>query len=94
MKSKIFLNVLINLRLSKHWKEYHLNQFDQFTYNARTYGFNGASKEDIIRKGLSFNPLCISNGPTQYNKNLIRFDKKNEILGFVTGYNTAIENMK
>tara|TARA_R110000822_G_C15073701_1_gene468904 strand:- start:344 stop:631 length:288 start_codon:yes stop_codon:yes gene_type:complete len=94
MKSQIFLNVFINLRISKEDKEYYHYQFNEFVFNARAYGFNGASKEDIIKKGLSFNPLCISNGSTQYDKNLKRFEKKNELLGFVVGYNTAIQKMK
>lgn len=94
MKSKIFLNVFINLRISKEDKEYYHYQFNEFVFNAREYGFNGATKEDIIKKGLSFNPLCISNGPTQYKFNLKRFEKKNEILGFVVGYNSAIQLMK
>jgi hypothetical protein len=94
MKSKIYSNVFINLRISKEYKDYYHHEINEFVFNARTYGLNGATKEEIRKKGLSFNPFCITNGSTQYNYNLKRFNKKNEVLGFIVGFNNAIEQMK
>ena len=50
------------------------------------------SKEMIKKRGVCFNQYSINNGYNQFCRDIKRFNSKEEMLGFVIGYNEAINN--
>ena len=82
----------INFILRGNDKYYYANQCYKFTQNLLKYGFNGfrtATKEEVKEKGICFNKYSINLGCNQYGNDLKRFNSKDEMLGFVIGYNEA-----
>ena len=79
----------INIRLTCNNKYYYANQCYRFTKHILENGFNNIDKKEIQEHGISFNKYSINNGYSQYHNDLKRFNSKDEMLGFVIGYNTA-----
>mgnify|MGYP000692691071 FL=1 len=79
----------INIRLTCNNKYYYANQCYRFTKHILENGFNNFDKDEIKKHGISFNKYSINNGYSQYHNDLKRFNSKDEMLGFVIGYNTA-----
>ena len=48
--------------------------------------------ELIEKDGVCFNQYSINNGYNQYCRDMKRFNSKDELLGFVVGYNQAIQD--
>ena len=64
-----------------------------FEAHVLKHGFGHISAELIEKeKGINFNEYSINTGFNQYSRDLKRFNSKQEMLGFVIGYNMAIEN--
>ena len=87
----------INFSLKKDNKYYLAAQCHQFTKNLLKHGYNGfnnATKEEIEKEGVCFNKYSINVGYSQYCKDLKRFNSKEEMFGFVIGYNEAVNNSK
>ena len=82
----------INVILRGYNKYYYANQCAEFTKNVMKYGYGHIKKADIIKNGVCFNQYSINNGYNQYCRDMKRFNSKEEMLGFVIGYNQAIEN--
>ena len=83
----------INFRLTGNNKYYYANQCAIFETHVLKNGFGHISAKLIEKeKGINFNQYSINTGFNQYSRDLKRFNNKNELLGFVVGYNTAIEN--
>ena len=57
-------------------------------------GYGRIKKEEIQKEGISFNNYSINVGYNQYGNDIKRFNSKQELLGFVIGYNTAMSNSK
>ena len=83
----------INVVLTGYEKYYYANQCAAFTKNVMKYGYGHIKKADIIKNGVCFNKYSINNGYNQYCRDIKRFNSKQEMLGFVVGYNQAIVNM-
>tara|TARA_R100001015_G_scaffold11219_1_gene4624 strand:- start:324 stop:713 length:390 start_codon:yes stop_codon:yes gene_type:complete len=79
----------INFRLTCNNKYYYANQCYKFTKHILENGFDNINKDEIKKHGISFNKYSINNGYSQYHNDLKRFNNKDELLGFVIGYNTA-----
>ena len=80
----------INIVLRGDNKYYYANQCAKFTKYVTENGFDKwITKEDIAEHGVCFNKYSINNGYNQYCRNIKRFDSKDEMLGFVIGYNMA-----
>tara|TARA_R100000656_G_scaffold80590_1_gene59019 strand:+ start:274 stop:666 length:393 start_codon:yes stop_codon:yes gene_type:complete len=82
----------INFILRGNDKYYYANQCYEFTQNLLKYGFNGfhtATKEEVKEKGICFNKYSINLGYNEYCQDLKRFNSRDEMLGFVIGYNEA-----
>ena len=82
----------INIILRGNDKYYYANQCYKFTQNLLKYGFNGfrkATKKEVKENGISFNKYSINLGRNQYGNDLKRFNSRDEMLGFVIGYNEA-----
>ena len=87
----------INFRLSGNNKYYYANQCRIFKEYLEKYGFNGFkhySAQDIKDKGISFNEYSINLGYNQYCADIKRFNNKQELLGFVIGYNEALQGLR
>ena len=87
----------INFRLSGNNKYYYANQCRIFKEYLEKYGFNGFnhySAQEIKEKGVSFNEYSINLGYNQYCADIKRFNNKQELLGFVIGYNEALQGLK
>ena len=87
----------VNFRLSGNNKYYYANQCRIFKDYLEKYGFNGFhhySTEEIKDKGISFNEYSINLGYSQYGADIKRFNNKQELLGFVIGYNEALQGLK
>jgi hypothetical protein len=82
----------INFTLKGQNKYYYANQCKQFENNLKKYGYGHIKKEDILKDGVCFNNYSINNGYNQYCRNIKRFNNKEELLGFVVGYNQSIFN--
>jgi exopolyphosphatase/pppGpp-phosphohydrolase len=82
----------VNVRLSGDNKYYHANQCALFIRNVQKYGFGHITQHDIYKNGVCFNEYSINNGYNQYCRDMKRFSNKQEMLGFVIGYNQAIEH--
>jgi hypothetical protein len=84
----------INFQLRGKNKYYYANQCSLFIDYVNRYGFNNnISKEAIKENGISFNKYSINNGNSPYHNDLKRFNSKEEMLGFVIGFNEAIHNL-
>lgn len=84
--------IMFNLRGDN--KYYYAMQCLQFETNLKRYGFDHvATKERICDEGLYFNKYSITLGH-QYGYDLKNFSSKEEMLGFVIGYNEAINNLE
>ena len=85
----------INFTLKGNNKYYYANQCSEFTKNLEKFGFGfWISKGMIKRNGVCFNKYSINNGYSQYCRDIKRFSSKEEMIGFVIGYNESITNMK
>lgn len=87
----------INFRLQGNNKYYYANQCKMFKEHLEQHGFNGFNKftaQEIKEKGISFNEYSINIGYNQYCSDLKRFNNKQELLGFVIGYNEAMQGIK
>jgi len=87
----------VNFRLSGNNKYYYANQCRIFKEYLKKYGFNGFyhySAQEIKDKGISFNEYSINLGYSQYGADIKRFNNKQELLGFVIGYNEALQGLK
>ena len=83
----------INFRLTGNNKYYYAHQCALFQEYVWNNGF-GHITSDMIKNetGVCFNEYSINTGYNQYGRDLKRFNSKKEMLGFVIGYNMAIEN--
>ena len=80
----------INFRLSCNNKYYYAFQCYKFTQYVLENGYKYEwQKEDIKKQGISFNKYSINIGFNQYGSDLKRFNSKEELLGFVIGFNEA-----
>jgi len=79
----------INFVLKGNNKYYYANQCKIFTRLLMRDGYNYISKETIQEKGISFNKYSINLGYSQYHADIKRFNSKEELLGFVIGYNES-----
>ena len=82
----------INFILRGKNKYYYADQCAIFIDHVNRYGFNNISKEAIKENGISFNKYSINNGANQYNTDLKTFNSKEKMLGFVIGFNEAMNN--
>jgi hypothetical protein len=82
----------INFILRGKNKYYYANQCAVFTKNLLLYGYQNISKDQIKKDGVCFNEYSINNGYNQYCRDIKRFNNKAEMLGFVIGYNEAIDD--
>ena len=83
----------INFTLKGDNKYYYAHQCKQFADFITANGYPYIDKEDIIKDGVSFNKYSINIGYSQYNRDLKRFNSKEEMLGFVIGYNEAMRRI-
>jgi len=82
----------ITFQLRGNNKYYYASQCALFEKNLIKYGYNfHVRKENVANKGLYFNKYNISLGHP-FGADLKRFQSKEEMLGFVIGYNEAIYN--
>lgn len=80
----------INFVLKGNNKYYYANQCRIFTKLLTENGFGSYIPKDRIQKdGISFNKYSINVGYSQYCQDIKRFNSKEELLGFVIGYNEA-----
>jgi len=82
----------INFRLIGDNKYYYADQCKEFENNLKKFGYGHIKKEDILKDGVCFNNYSINNGYNQYCRDIKRFNNKEELLGFVVGYNQSIIN--
>ena len=82
----------INFRLTGDNKYYYADQCKEFENNLKKFGYGYIKKEDILKDGVCFNNYSINNGYNQYCRDIKRFNNKEELLGFVVGYNQSIIN--
>lgn len=82
----------INFTLRGDNKYYFANQCRKFEENLKEFGYGHITKDQILKDGISFNNYSINNGYNQYCNDIKRFSSKEELLGFVVGYNQAIYN--
>jgi len=82
----------INFRLTGDNKYYYADQCKEFENNLKKFGYGYIKKEDILKDGVCFNNYSINNGYSQYCRDIKRFNNKEELLGFVVGYNQSIIN--
>ena len=82
----------INFSLRGRNKYFYANQCALFVKNVKKYGFGHITVDMIEKNGVCFNEYSINNGYNQYCRDMKRFNSKEEMLGFVIGYNQAIEN--
>ena len=84
----------ITFQLRKDRKYYIASQCAKFEKNIIKYGYdNQATALSVANKGLLFNKYNISLGHP-YGHYLKTFDSKEEMIGFVIGYNECISFMK
>jgi hypothetical protein len=80
----------INFRLSCNDKYYYAFQCYKFTQYVLENGYKyDWQTEDIKKQGISFNKYSINIGSNQYGSDIKRFNSKEELLGFVIGFNEA-----
>ena len=87
----------INFRLSGNNKYYYANQCNQFKYNLKKLLQKSDKDYDqrllnrIDNEGISFHPYSINIGYSRYNQHYKNFNSTKELLGFVVGFNNAME---
>ena len=75
-------------------KYYYAAQCALFHLNVQNHGYDHvATREKILAEGVQFNKYSITLG-NQYGYDLKRFNSKEEMFGFVIGYNEAINNLE
>lgn len=79
----------INIRLSGQNKYYYASQCAKFAKHIISNGYPYIDHDRIKKDGISFNNYSINIGVNQYYQDLKRFSSKEEMLGFVIGYNDA-----
>ncbi len=79
----------INIKLSGQNKYYYAAQCAKFTKHITENGYSYIDIDRIQKDGISFNNYSINVGYNQYCMDLKRFNSKEEMLGFVIGYNAA-----
>ena len=85
----------INFTLKGHNKYYYAFQCYEFTQHLLNNSYDKyTTKEKIQKEGISFNKYSINVGYSQYCEDLKRFSSKEEMLGFVIGFNTCQQNNK
>ena len=78
----------INFALRQKNKYYYANQCHEFTQNLLNNGYDKyTTKEKIQKEGISFNKYSINVGYSKYCEDLKRFNSKEEMFGFVIGFN-------
>lgn len=82
----------INFILKGNNKYYYANQCKMFSDFIKKNGYPYIDKKEIDKNGVSFNKYSINIGPNQYYRDVKRFNSKDEVLGFVIGYNEAMKN--
>ena len=90
----------INFRLTGDIKYYYANQCKRFRDNVFKNGYSVFNQslnlnhlnDEIRKKNISFHKYSINIGPTQFGTDLKTFKNKDELLGFVIGYNQALES--
>ena len=82
----------VNFILRGQNKYYYANQLKEFTNNVYKFGFGHITSDMIKKNGVCFNQYSINNGYNQYCRDMKRFSSKEELIGFVIGYNQAILN--
>ena len=84
----------ITFQLRGDNKYYYAFQCALFEKNIIKYGFDSYATSTAVKKeGLFFNEFSITLGH-YYGHDLKRFNSKQEMLGFVIGYNESISNFK
>ena len=84
----------VNFILRGQNKYYYANQLKEFTNNVYKFGFCHITSDMIKKNGVCFNQYSINNGYNQYCRDMKRFSSKEELIGFVIGYNQAVLNFK
>ena len=85
---------MINFQLRGNNKYYYARQCLIFSLYVKINGFDTvATKPKILAQGLRFNKYSITLGH-EYGYDLKRFNSKEEMFGFVIGYNQAVEQME
>ena len=85
-------NINLSLR-DQRTKYYFASQCALFTNNLLKNGYDKrTTKDEVKQKGICFNKYSINVGYSQYGTDLKRFNSKEEMLGFVIGYNQSLFN--
>tara|TARA_R100001163_G_C4951888_1_gene119314 strand:- start:142 stop:543 length:402 start_codon:yes stop_codon:yes gene_type:complete len=80
----------INFRLTCKNKYYYAFQCYIFTQYVLENGYKyDWQKEPILERGVSFHKYSINIGSSAYGTSLKNFNSKEELLGFVIGFNEA-----
>jgi len=88
----------INFRLSGNNKYYYANQCQKFYGNLKKYleksshDFDLRQLERLKKEGICFNKYSINIGYNQYCEDYKRFNSTQELLGFVIGFNQAMNS--
>lgn len=84
----------ITFQLRGDNKYYYAFQCAKFEKNLIKYGYDShATQSSVAKEGLMFNEYSITLGH-YYGHDLKRFNSKQEMLGFVIGYNDCINNLE
>ena len=91
----------INFRLNGYNKYYYANQCKRFKDNVIKNGYSVFNQslnlnhlnDEIRKKDVSFHKHSINIGHSQFGTDLKTFKNKDELLGFVIGYNQADEEI-
>ncbi len=87
----------INFRLSGGNKYYYADQCFQFKRNLKNLLQKSNKDYDqrllnrVENQGISFHDYSINIGYSRYNEDYKRFNSKHELLGFIVGFNNAME---
>ena len=85
-------NIHFQLR-DERTKYYYASQCRLFLENLLKNGYDKwTTKNEVEEKGICFNKYSINVGYNQYCKDLKRFNSKEEMFGFVIGYNQSLFN--
>ena len=84
----------VNFILRGQNKYYYANQLKEFTNNVYKFGFGHITSDMIKKNGVCFNQYSINNGYNQSGRDMKRYSSKEELIGFVIGYNQAVLNFK
>ena len=80
---------LIGFSLRGNNKYFYANQCAIFARHYKEQERADNVGSTIRGEEISFNRYSINLGPTQYHSDLKRFNSKEEMLGYVVGYNEA-----